>query len=53
MIITGSYRTLRNLKDDARIPTAARMYAAAANALIDSDNAAKHSGSVLSIGAAR
>ncbi len=42
-----------HLKDDARIPAAARMYAAAANALIDSDNAAKHSGSVLSIGAAR
>lgn len=42
-----------HIKDDARIPTAARMYAAAANALIDSDNAAKHSGSVLTIPAGR
>jgi hypothetical protein len=29
------------------------MYAAAANALIEADNAAKHSGSVLTISAAR
>jgi hypothetical protein len=42
-----------HIKDDSRLPMAGRMYAAAANALIDSDNAAKHSGSVLSIGAAR
>jgi hypothetical protein len=42
-----------HLKDDARIPTAARMYAAAANALIDSDEAERHSGSSLSIGSAR
>lgn len=38
-----------HIKDDARIVTAARMYAAAANALIDSDKAARHSGSVLTV----
>jgi hypothetical protein len=42
-----------HIKDDARIPTAARMYAAAVNALVDADNAAKHSGSTLSIPAGR
>ena len=42
-----------HLKDDARIPTAARMYAAAANALIASDQAERHSGSTLTIGSAR
>lgn len=42
-----------HVKDDARMPMAGRMYAAAANALIESDNTAKHSGSVLAIGAAR
>lgn len=40
-------------KDDARIPTAGRMYAAAANALIDADNAERHSGSTLAMGPAR
>jgi hypothetical protein len=39
-----------HLKDDARIPTAARMYAAAANALIDADQAERHSGSTLIMG---
>jgi len=43
----------QHLKDDARVLTAARMYAAAANALVDSDCAARHSGSVLSIPAGR
>jgi len=42
-----------HLKDDARIPTAARMYAAATNALIDSDQAERHSGSTLTMGSAR
>ena len=42
-----------HLKDDARIPTAARMYAAAANALIATDQAERHSGSTLTIGSAR
>ena len=42
-----------HLKDDARIPTAARMYAAAANALIAADQAERHSGSTLTIGSAR
>ena len=42
-----------HLKDDARIPTAARMYAAAAKALIDADQAERHSGSTLTIGSAR
>lgn len=42
-----------HLKDDMRIPTATRMYAAAINALMDSDNADRHSGSVLSIPAGR
>lgn len=42
-----------HIKDDARLPMAGRMYAAAANALIDADNAAKHSGSVLTIQSAR
>lgn len=42
-----------HVKDDARLPMAGRMYAAAANALVDSDNAAKHSGSVLTIQSAR
>lgn len=36
-------------KNDARVMTAARMYAAAANALIDADDAERHSGSVLTI----
>lgn len=42
-----------HLKDDARIPTAARMYAAATNALIAADQAERHSGSSLTIGSAR
>lgn len=42
-----------HIKDDARITMAGRMFSAAANALIDSDNAAKHSGSVLTIQSAR
>lgn len=42
-----------HIKDDARILTAARMYAAAANAVIDSDRAARHSGSVLFIPSGR
>lgn len=42
-----------HLKDDARVPTAGRMYAAAANALIDSDMRERHSGSSLAIGSAR
>lgn len=42
-----------HIKDDMRIPTAARMYAAAANALIDSDQAERHSGSTLTMGSAR
>jgi len=42
-----------HLKDEARIPTAARMFAAAANALIDADQVERHSGSTLTIGAAR
>lgn len=42
-----------HIKDDARIPTAARMYAAAANALIDADASERQSGSTLTIGAAR
>lgn len=42
-----------HLKDDARIPTAARMYAAAANALIQTDMDERHSGSSLAIGSAR
>lgn len=42
-----------HLKDDGRIPTAARMYAAAANALIDSDQLERHSGSTLTMGSAR
>jgi hypothetical protein len=42
-----------HLKDDMRIPTAARMYAAAANALIESDLAERHSGSTLTMGSAR
>lgn len=42
-----------HLKDDARIVTATRMYAAAVNGLIDSDRAARHSGSTLSIPSAR
>lgn len=42
-----------HIKDDARIPMAARMYAAAVGALIDTDNSMRHSGSVLTIPAAR
>jgi hypothetical protein len=42
-----------HVKDDARIMTAGRMYAAAANALIDADDASRHSGSTLSIPSAR
>ncbi len=42
-----------HLKDDARIPTAARMFAAAANALIEADQAERHSGSTLTIGSVR
>lgn len=42
-----------HIKDDPRVAMAARMYAAAANALIDSDRAAMHSGSALSIPSGR
>lgn len=42
-----------HIKDDARIPTAARLYMAAASALIDADDAMRHSGSTLTIPAAR
>lgn len=42
-----------HIKDDARIPTAARLYMAAVGALIDADEAMKHSGSTLTIQAAR
>jgi hypothetical protein len=42
-----------HLKDEARIPLAARMYASAVNGLIESDNQSKFSGSTLSIGSAR
>lgn len=42
-----------HIKDDARMPGAVRMYAAAINALIDSDNASKHSGSTLCIPSGR
>lgn len=42
-----------HIKDDARITMAGRMFAAAANALIESDCAAKHSGSTLTIQSAR
>jgi hypothetical protein len=42
-----------HLKDDARILTAARMYAAAVNALVDADQAERHSGSTLTMGSAR
>jgi hypothetical protein len=42
-----------HLKDDARIPLAARMYASAVNGLIDADSEMRHSGSTLVIGSAR
>lgn len=42
-----------HIKDDARIPTAARLYMAAASALIDADDTMRHSGSALTIPAAR
>lgn len=42
-----------HLKDDARMPIAARMYASAVNGLIDADNEMKFSGSTLVIGSAR
>ncbi len=42
-----------HIKDDPRITTAARMYAAAANAVVDADNAARHSGSTLAIQSGR
>ena len=42
-----------HLKDDARIQLAARMFSAAANGLIDSDQAERHSGSVLTVGSSR
>lgn len=42
-----------HIKDDARLPSAGRMYAAAAKALIDSDQAERHSGSTLSIPSSR
>ena len=40
-------------KDDARIPTATRMYAAAVNGLIESEMSARYSGSTLSMPSAR
>lgn len=42
-----------HIKDDMRIQAAGRQYAAAANALIDSDQQERHSGSVLAVGSAR
>ncbi len=42
-----------HLKDDARIPLAARMYASAVNGLIDADTEARFSGSTLVIGSPR
>lgn len=42
-----------HLKDDGRMPLAARMYASAVNGLIDADNEMRHSGSTLTIGSAR
>jgi hypothetical protein len=42
-----------HLKDDARIPMATRMYAAAVSGLIDADMTARYSGSSLAIGSAR
>ena len=42
-----------HLKDDARMPLAARMYASAVNGLIEADDQMKHSGSTLTIGSAR
>lgn len=42
-----------HLKDDARIPLAARMYASAVNGLIDADTEARFSGSTLVIGSTR
>jgi hypothetical protein len=38
-----------HIKDDARIPTAVRLYSAQLAALIDADKAMRHSGSVLTI----
>lgn len=43
----------QHIRDDARLITAARQYAAAVNALIDADRMERYSGSVLSIGSAR
>ena len=43
----------QHVKDDARLLTAARMYAAAANAVVESDSSARNSGSVLTIPAGR
>lgn len=42
-----------HLKDDARVATAARMYASAVNGLIDADDWMRHSGSTLAIGSPR
>jgi len=42
-----------HIKDDARIMTAARMYASAVNGLSDADTQMRFSGSTLSIGSAR
>lgn len=53
MLYSALIEAYAHLKDDARVPTAGRMYAAAANALIDSDDRERHSGSSLSIGSAR
>jgi hypothetical protein len=43
----------QHIKDDARLVTAARQYAAAVNALIDADKWERYSGSTLAIGSAR
>lgn len=43
----------QHIRDDARLVTAARQYAAAVNALIDADQRERFSGSTLSIGSAR
>lgn len=43
----------QHVRDDMRLVTAARQYAAAVNALIDADRMEKYSGSVLTIGSAR
>ena len=43
----------QHIKDDTRLVTAARQYAAAVNALIDADRLERYSGSTLTIGSPR